>query len=109
MISPLWIMGSSRYGLDGLHEGGKDGMTDTWLERVSALSEMNDWQGLLNWCRKRTKSEPENADAWNSLGIAYFRLSRHNDAIEAFRQTIRIDPKNAVAWFGVGTVYALTN
>jgi cytochrome c-type biogenesis protein CcmH/NrfG len=52
---------------------------------------------------------PENADAWNNLGIAYFRLSRHNDAIEAFRQTIRIDPKNPVAWSGVGTVYALTN
>jgi hypothetical protein len=27
MIFSLWIMGSPKYGLDGLHEGGKDGMT----------------------------------------------------------------------------------
>jgi cytochrome c-type biogenesis protein CcmH/NrfG len=102
-------MGSSRDGLDGLHDGGKDGMSDTWLERVGAHLEMNDWQGMLDCCRKRTKSEPENADAWNNLGISYFRLSRHSDAIEAFQQTIRIDPKNALAWAGVGAVYALNN
>ena len=57
-----------------------------WLKRAIALETTKDWQGLLEWCRKWTKSEPENADAWNELGIAYNDLNRYNDAIEAYRQ-----------------------
>ena len=33
-----------------------------WLKRAIALEKMKDWQGLLDWCRKWTKSEPEDAD-----------------------------------------------
>jgi cytochrome c-type biogenesis protein CcmH/NrfG len=84
-------------------------MPDTWLERISDLSEMNDWNGLLDWCRKQTQSEPENADAWNNLGVTYFRLNRPNAAVEAFRQAIQIDPENIVAWTGFVRIYAITN
>ena len=64
-----------------------------WLKRAIALEQMKDWQGMLDWCRKWTKSEPKNADAWYNLGIAYVNLNRYNDAIEAYRQALRINPK----------------
>ncbi len=80
-----------------------------WLKRAIALDELEDWQGLLDWCRKWSKSEPENANAWYNLGFAYGNLKRYDDAIEAFRQTLRIDPKNSGAWNNFGVTYSYLN
>ncbi len=76
-----------------------------WSKRAKVLFDMEDWQGLLDWCLKRTKSEPENADAWLYLGVAYSCLNRYNDAIEAFRQVVRIDPEHATSWYNLGDAY----
>jgi len=77
--------------------------------RILALEKMKDWQGLLEWCLKWTKSEPENADAWHSLGGAYGYLNRYNDAVEAYRQAIKINPENADAWHNLGVAYYKLN
>jgi hypothetical protein len=76
-----------------------------WWKRVAALRRMEDWQGLLEWCGNWTKSEPENADAWVNFGNAHYHLKRYNDAIEAYRQAIKIDPEHTMAWYGLGTAY----
>jgi tetratricopeptide (TPR) repeat protein len=73
-----------------------------WLKHAIALETAKDWQVMRDWCQKWTKSEPENADAWNNLGIAYDSLYRYNDATEACCQAVRIDPKNASAWYNLG-------
>jgi tetratricopeptide (TPR) repeat protein len=80
------------------------GLTE-WEKRAIALETTKDWQGLLEWCRNWTKSEPENAMAWFGLGIAYARLSRYDDAIEAFRQALSIDPKDTTAAWYLGYAY----
>ena len=80
-----------------------------WLKRAAALETTKDWQGLLEWCLKWTKSEPENADAWYNLGVAYGFLRRYEDAIEACRQAIRIDPEFALAWYNLGLAYSSLN
>ena len=61
-----------------------------------------DWKELLEGLRKLTKKGPENIDAWNNLGNAYANLTRHDDAIAAFREVIRLDPEDADAWVGLG-------
>jgi hypothetical protein len=101
-----------------------------WLKRSIALEQMKDWQGMLDWCRKWTKREPENANAWSCLGVAYnegyhqtiridqeyvftwfslgltyFTLKRYNDAIDAYRQALHINPEFADAWFSLGVAY----
>ena len=48
-----------------------------WLKRAIALEKLKDWQGLLDWCRNWTKSEPKNAEGWNHLGVAYGNLKRY--------------------------------
>jgi len=80
-----------------------------WWKRAIALARMKDWQGMLDWCRKWTKSEPEDADAWFNLGVAYVDLNRYNDAIEAYRKALRIDPEDANAWYSLGVAYTLLN
>jgi cytochrome c-type biogenesis protein CcmH/NrfG len=80
-----------------------------WLKGMSALEGAKDWPGLLEWCLKWTKSEPEDAEAWYSLGLAYIHLNRHNEAVEAYRQAIRIDPNHAFAWNNLGVIYKNLN
>ena len=80
-----------------------------WLKRTIALENLKDWQEMLDWCRKWTKSEPKGAIAWYSLGVAYDKLNRYNDAIEAYRQALRIDPKDTEAWNNLGNAYANLN
>jgi len=76
-----------------------------WLKRAIALEQMKDWQGLLDWCQKWTKSGPENAEAWCFLGFTYDNIKRYKDAIEAFRQALRINPEYAMAWYNLGLSY----
>lgn len=76
-----------------------------WDKRATALQAAQDWQGLLEWCRKWTKSEPENVVAWGTLGEAYSGLRRYDDAVEAYRQIIRIAPELALSWSSLGGAY----
>jgi cytochrome c-type biogenesis protein CcmH/NrfG len=62
----------------------------------------------VDWCRKWTESDPNNDSAWYCLGVAYNDLKRYDDAIEAFRQAIRIRPKNADAWYALGNAYNIS-
>ena len=84
------------------------GETD-WLKRAAALEARKDWKGLLEWCRQWTKAVPENPVAWFSLGVAYRKLNRYNDAIEAYRQALRINPELAEAWYNLGFAYSKLN
>jgi tetratricopeptide (TPR) repeat protein len=86
-----------------------DGRSQTeWWKRAIALYNMKDWQGLLDWCRKWTKSRPEYDDAWSNLGIAYSELKRYYDAIEALRRALRINSGYALAWYNLGVAYSGT-
>jgi tetratricopeptide (TPR) repeat protein len=76
-----------------------------WLKRAIALENIKDWQGMLDWSLKWTKSEPKNAVAWFCLGNAYDNLQRYDDAIDAYRQALRINPEYALAWNNLGFVY----
>ncbi len=77
-----------------------------WVKRVVALERMKDWRRMLDWSREWTESEPGNAFAWLSLGAAYDYLARHNDAIEALRQALRLKPEWASAWQNLAAAYA---
>jgi tetratricopeptide (TPR) repeat protein len=80
-----------------------------WLKHAIALEKLKDWQGMLDWCRKWTKSDPLNDFAWFCLGVAYENLNRYNDAIDTYRQALRIDPENAIVWFNLGVTYENLN
>ena len=76
-----------------------------WVKRAIAMESIKDWRGMLDWCRKWTKSEPEDRFAWYSLGVVYNNLNRYNDAIDAYRQAIRINPDYTMAWNNLGVAY----
>ncbi len=106
MVNIVIRAGDKRVSALRAKEGTTDQSPDTgWSKRVDALEAAQDWQGLLEWCRKWTKSEPENVVAWGTLGEAYGRLNRYDDAVEAYRQIIKIAPEFALPWESLGGEY----
>jgi tetratricopeptide (TPR) repeat protein len=83
--------------------------SNEWSNRVASLVKANDWQGLLECCLKWTKSEPENVGAWLILGLAYQKLQRRDEEIEAYRQALRIDPNDGSVWSVLGLAYYQAN
>ena len=76
-----------------------------WFDRAAALEKAQDWQGLLAHCQQWTRAEPDSAPAWVGLGEAYGQLGRHREAIEAYREALRLKPDSAPAWFNLGLAY----
>ena len=76
-----------------------------FLDKALALEEAEDWNGLLAHCLQWTQAESENSFAWYVLGVAYGNLVRHDDAIAAYREAVRINPELAEAWNNLGVAY----
>lgn len=77
----------------------------SWLNRVVALEQKKDWQGMLKFSQQWVKSEPISADAWFSLGIAHKNLKQYEQAIKAYRTALRIQPEYADAWNNLGNIH----
>lgn len=80
-----------------------------WEEGAIALEDKKNWQGMLDWCQKWTKSDFNNFNAWFCLGTAYANFNRHNDAIDAYYQALRIDPEMPNVWYNLGHAYYRVN
>lgn len=76
-----------------------------WPDKAAALLEAQDWPGLLAHCRRWTRAEPSNAEAWFNLGSAYWKLGRHREAADAWREAVRLKPDDAEAWYNLGVAY----
>ena len=51
------------------------------------------------------EANDSNADAWNYLGILYFQKKQYQQALEAYRESIKLDPGIAKTYNNLGTLY----
>ena len=79
--------------------------TMDWLAGAAALTEKQNWTGLLTHARRWVKAEPGNALAHVMLGFAYDSLKQYAQAVEAYRKALRINPEFAVVWQDTGLAY----
>jgi len=56
-------------------------------------------------CKQAIRINPNNATAYDKLGLAYYNLGLYNDAIEAYKQAIRIDPDLVTAYLILSCSY----
>lgn len=69
--------------------------------------------GFLDWfksdkikeCEERLKHHPDNPRLHFELGVEYERLGRHEEALAAFNETIRLDERSAEAHYNLGCLY----
>ncbi len=45
------------------------------------------------------------SNAWYNLGAAYGNLKQYDQAIQAYREALRIQPEDAEAWYNLGLTY----
>jgi tetratricopeptide (TPR) repeat protein len=76
-----------------------------WLGGGVSLQKKNDWPAVTAYSRRWTQAEPRNTAAWNFLGDALLQSAQYAQAIDAFRETLRINPKDSMAQWSIGYLY----
>ena len=76
-----------------------------WINRAAALESRKDWQALQALADRWIKAQPQSASAWFALGEADGNLGHDAQAIDAYRQALRINPQDADAWNNLGFSY----
>jgi Flp pilus assembly protein TadD len=76
-----------------------------WLAQAIALGEKEDWRGLLDLARQRTRTNPGDATGWSFLGDAYWALDRLVEATEAYKESLRIEPNDYITLRSLGITF----
>lgn len=58
------------------------------------------------WLSRICEWEPANAENWFNAGYVRDSLGLRREAIEAFKQTVRVEPAADKAWHAIGVIYA---
>jgi tetratricopeptide (TPR) repeat protein len=56
--------------------------------------------------REVVRLEPDDASAWDDLGLAYGGLRQYDQAIHAYQEVIRLQPEDDDAWYNLGNTYS---
>jgi len=54
-------------------------------------------------------SEPKNASAHFNLGLTLYNAGRYSEAIESYKEVVKLRPTLAVAYFNLGLTYYAIN
>lgn len=66
----------------------------------------NDYAGLAQYATAWTRAEPNSADAWGYLGMAYgLHLHQPEKAADAINRSLRINPNQPPGWNALGATY----
>ncbi len=75
------------------------------LQFAALLGENQDWTGLEKHSLQWTELLPSDSFAWFSLGNAYNKQGRYGEAIDSYREALRINPEDAETWINLGIAY----
>ena len=67
-----------------------------------ALGDAEQYDEAVAWLQQVLAAEPEQAEAYNSLGYCYSRLGQPAQAVAAFEQAIALQPDDAQAHVNLG-------
>ncbi len=59
--------------------------------------------------QERIANHPDDAEAHFLLGVEYDRRGKHEKAVSAFKEVLRINPKSAEAYFNLALLYGQMN
>ncbi len=67
--------------------------------------ELGNYNKAIEAYIKAIAIDPNDADAWNDLGVAYRDLGQYENALETFKQAVRIDPDYEFFHFNLGLTF----
>ncbi len=94
-------------GLDTIEEGLTKSPTNTELLLRKGIllvvdNQLGEGEAIL---QDLLKKDPEIGEAWNYLGISFFKRGLMDKALEAYRNSEKIDSTNAVLFNNLGTLF----
>lgn len=70
-----------------------------------ALKDMEEYDRAMEVLGKSAELDKDRRDTFNLRGFCRFKTGRHAEAIEDFKQVLRIDPGSAIDYANIGTNY----
>jgi hypothetical protein len=80
---------------------------DDWMDRGGLLSAYGNYRAAEQCYRKALALDPDLAEAYFQLGVAYGELGQFEAALEAVSQAIDRRPANGAYFYGRGRIYLL--
>ncbi|XP_055540602.1 small glutamine-rich tetratricopeptide repeat-containing protein beta-like [Wyeomyia smithii] len=65
-----------------------------YCNRAAAYNRLGDFQKAADDCRMSLRYDPNYSKAFGRLGLAYTKMDKHELALEAYQNALRIDPNN---------------
>jgi tetratricopeptide (TPR) repeat protein len=93
------------FGLDGGQAALAARSRAEWVKQAQALERRADWAGLLAHGRSWAQADAQNPLAWFVQGRALGELGRHAEAIDAYRQNLRLAPRDVWARNNLGNAW----
>lgn len=65
-----------------------------YCNRAAAYSRLGDYQRAADDCRMSLRYDPNYSKAYGRLGLAYSKMNKNEQALEAYQSALRIEPDN---------------
>ena len=88
-------------------ESNFDGVDETtkWFQGGNNAGDKKEYDKAIECYQKAIEINPDFADAYYNMGIAYRHKENYDKAIECYQKVIEIDPEDADAYNNMGVAY----
>ena len=76
-----------------------------WFQKGYNAGINEEYDKSISFFLRAIELDPDYADAYNNLGIAYYNQGNYTKAIEMWEKTIKLDPDLALAYNNLGIAY----
>ncbi len=84
-------------------------LADKTIDEAKRLIRDDDPSAALDLMKTKTEKEPDNAEAWTLLGVAYDNLWLSDSAAAAYKKALALNPKDDLAWSRIGQSLMMTD
>ncbi len=67
---------------------------------------LENFEDALDAFKLLTEREPYNEIAWHNLGLTYYNLGYHDQALESMEHSSTLDDESAETWYTLATIYS---
>jgi len=85
----------------------KEELRRQWASQAVRLALTGNWDGAVQANLHIVDSHPQDVQARNRLAWAYYELGRHEDALQAYEQSLTAQPSNNIARKKLAELYAM--
>ena len=80
---------------------------DKNLEKGKKLIQEVDNEAAVSFLKKALKNEPENAEIYRLLGLAFFNLGQYDEALSHWTKSIKLDPSHHQTLWNIGNLHEI--